>query len=416
MRQYRKTEYNLDDSFGEASMSATTKLGGVIRAATSVAAVLGMSLAAGAPAFAKDPINVGMAVALTGYLASYDGQFIDGAKLAAEHANAAGGIDGHKLVLHILDNASNATTGVTVTNQLLNQFDISSMLNGLSSAQNQAIEPILERAKVPQIVFSVLPRDPKWAFLANLLNERSDALQIDYADKKLHAKKIAIVFSQTPYGQNAAKFMAARAKSLGMDVVYSQAIEPSVTDMTPQMSALKAAGPQAVIDVLTGSTHIVQAKAAATVGLAAPIISATDDVPTHQKSAAIYPDTVFTATAVQVYPNNSNPNTKAACGAFIDTYTKAGHSMSTISGASFGWDAVQILTKAAEKAGSVKGSALHAALEHLTVQGCNTLYKYTPTDHSGQMDVPNDVAIGKIGAGGKVEVVFTERNLKVTER
>jgi len=35
------------------------------------------------------------------------------------------------------------------------------MLNGLSSAQNQAIEPILERIKVLQIDFSLLPRDPK---------------------------------------------------------------------------------------------------------------------------------------------------------------------------------------------------------------------------------------------------------------
>ncbi len=396
-------------------MKAATGRGRVGRAVMPLGTVIALSLALGAPAFAQESIHVGMAVALTGYLASYDGQFIDGAKLAAEHANAAGGIGGHKIDLHILDDASNATTGVTVTNQLLNQFNISVMLNGLNSAQNQAIEPILERAKVPQIVFSVLPRAPKWAFLANLLNERSDALQIDFADKSVHAKKIAIVFSQTPYGQTAATFMSARAKNRGMEVVYSQAIEPSVTDMTPQMAALKATGAQAVVDVLTGSTHIVQAKAAATVGLSVPIVSATDDVPTHQKAAAIYPDTYFTATAVQVYPNNADPNTKAACGAFIDIYTKAGHDPSTISGASFGWDAVQILTKAVEKAGSIEGGALHAALENVTVQGCNTLYKYTPTDHSGQMDVPNDVAIAKIGAGGKVDVVFMERDLKVTE-
>ncbi|HUZ73055.1 MAG TPA: ABC transporter substrate-binding protein [Stellaceae bacterium] len=79
---------------------------------------------------------------------------------------------------------------------------------------------------------------------------------MDFATRELHAKKIAIVLSQTPYAQNAAKFMRAREKRLGVDVVYSQAIELSVTDMTPQMAALKAAGPDAVIDVLTGSTHI----------------------------------------------------------------------------------------------------------------------------------------------------------------
>lgn len=369
-----------------------------------------------ASAFAKDPIEVGMAVALTGYLASYDGQFIDGVKLGAEKANAAGGIDGHPLNLHVLDDASNATTGVTITNQLLNQFNVSVMLNGLSSAQNQAIEPILQRAKVPQIVFSVLPQDPKWAFLTNLLNERADALQVDFAQKELHAKKIAVVFSQTPYGQTAAKFIAARAQRLGLEVVYSQAIEPSVTDMTPQLAALKAAGPEAVIDVLTGSTHIVESKAAATVGLGLPIVMATDDVPTHQKVAAAYPQSYFVATAVQAYPNIADPATKAACGDFLDTYKKAGHDLSTISGASFGWDAVRILAKGVETSHATGGDALHAALEKVTVQGCNTLYKYSPEDHSGQMDVPNELRIAKIGPDGMVAVVFTERDLQITEK
>jgi branched-chain amino acid transport system substrate-binding protein len=379
------------------------------------AAILTASPLAPVAAAAKDPIEVGMAAALTGYLASYDGQFIDGVKLGAEHANAAGGIDGHKINLHILDDASNATAGVTATNQLLNQFNVSVMLNGLSSAQNAAIEPILERAQVPQIIFSVLPPAPKWAFLVNLLNERADALEVDFANQKLHAKKIALVFSQTPYGQNAAKFMNERAKHLGIDIVYSQAVEPSVTDMTPQMAALKATGADAVLDVLTGSTHIVEAKAAATVGLSAPIVMATDDLPTHQKVTTAYPRAYFTATAVQAYPNIAIPETKAACGSFIDTYQKAGHNMATISGASFGWDAVRVLAKAVA-GGATGGDALHAALERTEVQGCNTLYKYSAADHSGQENVPNELQIAKINPDGKVEIVFTERNLQLTEK
>jgi branched-chain amino acid transport system substrate-binding protein len=374
-------------------------------------ALLGMpSLAA-----AKDPIEIGMAVALTGYLASYDGQFISGAKLAAAKANDAGGIAGHKLNLHVLDNASNATTGVTDTNQLLNRYNVSVMLNGLSSAQNAAIEPILERAKVPQIIFSVLPPEPKWAFLANLLNERADALQVDYAQKQLHAKKIAVVFSQTPYGQVAAKFMKTRAEKLGMSIVYSQAIEPSATDMTPQMAALKAAGPDAVLDVLTGSTHIVEAKAAATVGLGLTIVMATDDLPTHSKAGAIYPNLVFVATAVQAYPDLADAATKAACANFISNYQKAGLDMTTISGASFGWDAVGILSKAVESSGATGGEALKAALEKVSYQGCNTLYKYSAADHSGQMNVPNELRIAKI-KDGKAQVVFIERDLQLTEK
>ena len=64
----------------------------------------------------KAPIEVGSVAALTGYLAGYDGEFLNGLKLAVKVANANGGADGHPLSLHIADGASNATNGVTVTN------------------------------------------------------------------------------------------------------------------------------------------------------------------------------------------------------------------------------------------------------------------------------------------------------------
>ena len=393
---------------------ARTNRAPLSRAGVIAVAAFGAIAGSSRGAAAEDSIEVGVAAALTGYLASYDGQFIDGVKLGVEQANAKGGIDNHKINLHVLDDASNATTGVTDTNQLLNQFGVSAMLNGLNSAQNAAIEPILQRAQVPQLVFSILPPDPQWAFLVNLVNERADALEVDYADRVLHAKKIALVYSQTPYGQGAAKFMTARAKSLGLDVVYAQAIEPSVTDMTPQMAALKASGAEAVLDVLTGAPHIVEGKAAATVGLSVPLVQADDDLPTHKKVAEAYPNTVFDATAVQLYPNIDNSATKAACGAFIDAYTRAGKNMSTISGASFGWDAVRILDKAVTEARSIKGADIHSALEKVALQGCNTLYKYTVADHTGQANAPTESRIVKLKADGTVAIVFAEPDLRVT--
>lgn len=363
---------------------------------------------------AKEPIEIGMAVALTGYLASFDGQLVDGVKLMADKLNAEGGIDGHKIDIHVLDDASNATAGVTDTNQLLNQYNVSVMINGLSSAQNAAIEPILERTKVPQLDGSVLPPDPKWAFDINLLDDRPDALEVDYANQ-LHAKTVALVFSQTPYGQHAAEFMRARAEKLGMKIVYSQAVEPSVTDMSAQMAALKAVAPDVVIDKLTGSTHIVEGKAAETVGLKIPIVLDPDDLPTLEKTVAAYPNSVFVASAPIAYPHIADRGTKDACASFIAAYTKTGQTLAAISGVTVGWDGVRILAKAIETAGGATGGdKLRDALEHTTVQGCNSLYKYSASDHYGQLDVPNEVQIARIERG-KVVIVYSERELKLAE-
>lgn len=360
---------------------------------------------AGAAVAAKEPIEIGMAVAMTGYLANYDSQFVEGVKLAAKQANDHGGIDGHALELHPLDDASNSTTGVTITNQLLNQYNVSVMLNGLSSAQNGAIEPILARAKVPQIVISELPPAPVWAFQSNIPHDKVSDLELDYAAQGLHARKIAIVWSHTPYGQVGAKVLGDGAVKRGLKVVYSEGVEPSATDMTPQMAKLKAAAPDVVIDVLTGSTHIVEAKAAATVGLAVPLLMAGDDMPTYRKVTAEYPTMYFAAEPCQAYPFIPDPKLKAAYEDFYAQFRKAGLDPAEVSGVTLGWDGVTILTKAVESSGVTGGDKLRSTLETLTVQGANTRYAFTATDHSGQEKVPNVLQIAKV-KGDSVEIVF----------
>ena len=155
-------------------------------AAAAIALAPGQSAAA-----AKDPIEVGMAVALTGYLANYDGQFIDGVKLGAERANAAGGIDGHKIDLHILDDASNATTGVTATNQLLNQYQCQRHVEwAVVGAEQRRSSRSSARAKVPQIVVlgsadrseMGVPRQPAE-------REAPTRSKLDFANQSLHAQE-----------------------------------------------------------------------------------------------------------------------------------------------------------------------------------------------------------------------------------
>jgi branched-chain amino acid transport system substrate-binding protein len=370
-------------------------------------AIVGVCLGSSV-AQAKEPMEIGMDVALTGFLANFDGQFVSGAKLATQILNDAGGADGHQFNLHILDDASNATAGMTGANQLLNQFNVVAMLNGLSSAQNAAIEPVLARAKVPMIIFSVLPPDPVWAFQANVPSERASDVQFQFATQQLHAKKLAVVYSQTPYGQNNSKRLAELAAKGNVQIVYSDAVEGSATDMAPQMGKIKDAGADAVIDVLTGSTHIVEAKAASTVGLTAPLIMAADDTPTYIKATEAYPRIYFTASPSQAYPNIPNPALKAAYENFLAHFNKAGLDPAIISGASFGWDAVQILATAVKNSGATSGDALKAALERVSVQGTNTLYNFSAKDHSGQDEVPTAIQIGQM-QNGKVNIVYTPK-------
>jgi branched-chain amino acid transport system substrate-binding protein len=355
-------------------------------------------------AFAQDPIEVGMAVALTGYLASFDGQLVEGVKLASKHLNDAGGVNGHKLNFHILDNASNATTGVTVTNQLLNQYNVAVLINGASSAQSVAIHPIVSRNKVPFITTSQLPPYPVWAFLAGPAYQEVLDRQLSFAKDQLKAKKIAFLFSNTPYGQNGAKLLATRAPELGLEVVFSEGVEGSATDLTPQLAKIKDAKPDVLLDFLTGPVHIVEGKAATTVGLGVPIIMAHDDTAVSKQAAAAYPNSYNVVMPVQAYPNVPNPELKAANGEFLTAYKNAGLDPSGIAGASWGWDAVGTLSHAVSSSGATSGEPLRAAIEKVDFAGTTAHYKFSPKDHTGQIDAPKSLQIGRY-RDGNLEIV-----------
>ena len=82
-----------------------------------------------------------------------------------------------------------------------------------------------------------------------------------------------------------------------------------------------------------------------------------------------------------------------------------GGSTTQIAAAAYGWDAVHVLAAAMVKAGAFTGPKLQAALQDLTYQGVNSLFKYSATDHSGESTVPNPDSIGHFSAS-KLQIVY----------
>ena len=62
-----------------------------------IAFALAVGAIAPAAARAASPVDIGMPMALTGYLAAFDGHAVDGAKLAAKLLNDKGGADSHPI-------------------------------------------------------------------------------------------------------------------------------------------------------------------------------------------------------------------------------------------------------------------------------------------------------------------------------
>jgi branched-chain amino acid transport system substrate-binding protein len=369
--------------------------------------IAGAAMAAGAMAFsgqapAAEAIEVGSIAALTGYLASYDGNFLDGLKLAVKLINADKGA--RPLNLHIMDGASNATTGVTATNQLLNQFGVAILLNGASSATSVAIYPIVADASVPFITLSQLPPERKWAFASTTDFARVMKLEIEFTTQHLKAKKIGIIYNLTPAAQKATETLKELAPKSGLQVLTVQGVDVNATDFTPQMAAFKDAQVDAILDFMTGPAHILEAKAAATVGLKAALVMGLDDTATFRQASAAYPESYLSAIPVQIYPDIADPAQKAAVGEFLDAYKKAGLDLAGVQAAASGWDAAHMLAAAVKKSGATGGEALRATLERFDYQGVVTRWQFAPDDHAGQAR-SEALQVAKYVDGG-MKVVF----------
>jgi branched-chain amino acid transport system substrate-binding protein len=395
-------------------MSAARPLTAVLVAAALVAVIAGCGSGGSGSSGGSDSsagssgsgeeVKIGVVAGLTGYLsASSDVPFVEGVEQAAKTIDEEGGAAGHQINLSVVDDASNAGTGVTAANKLVAQEGVGVLMGGSLSAQCSGVSPVAVAHQIPMTCIAPPPEtgdEYTFQVAAGLFPMVAD--EAGFAAGKLHAKRIAFLYSQTPYGQAAASVLEALAPKFGLEVISSQGVDPNSSDLSPLMAQVKGEGPEAVLDFLTGPVHIVEAKGAATAQLGVPLVQATDVTSVFKQSAAAYEDLYFVALPPQAYPSIPNADLKAANAKFSKAFSG---NVDAIAQAAYGWDAVHIIAAAVEKSGAVTGPELREALEQLTYQGTLSLFEYSAEDHSGEEKVPNPNSIGQI-SGGKVKIVF----------
>jgi branched-chain amino acid transport system substrate-binding protein len=104
------------------------------------------------PAFAADPIKIGMTQPLTGAVAAAGNYVANGAKIATEVLNRAGGVLGRPLQLILEDNKSNPREAVASVEKLVLSDKVPVLIGAWSSTFTLAIMPKLIEYKVPLLV------------------------------------------------------------------------------------------------------------------------------------------------------------------------------------------------------------------------------------------------------------------------
>lgn len=198
-----------------------------------------------------DPIRVGQFASLTGKEATFGISSDEGTILAIEEINAAGGVLGRKLKLLTEDTQSKPGEPATVVNKLIARDGVVAILGEVASSRSLEAAPICQQSKIPMV--SPSSTNPKvtevgdYIFRVCFIDPFQGTVMANFATKTLHAKKVAVFTdAKSDYSKGLAKFFKEKFIANGGTVVAELDYNGGDKDFKAQLTAIKAANPDAV--------------------------------------------------------------------------------------------------------------------------------------------------------------------------
>lgn len=331
----------------------------------------GAAGSAGGDGGSGETIKIGSLHPLSGAAAA-DGQQMDnGAKLAVEAVNKAGGIkslDGGKLELLSADTQGKPEVGQSEAQRLVQEGAVS-LLGTYQSAVSQNVAAVAERNKIPFVIDvssadAILQQGYTYTFRLQPSSTVLGTRGADYLAKVSEAagakaQEVAVFHEQGPFGSAVKDAFAKQAQSLGMQmgpvISYDAA---NVSDFTTQVTQVKAAGADVLMVAGYYRDGVLVANAVQTVkpGLDAVygVANGAFDLPQFPAEVGAAAEGYFDA---NYHSDSTNPKMQELAKLFKETYNDQ-----IRTGAVLAYDAVRVIADALERAGDTDRAAVRDAI------------------------------------------------------
>lgn len=216
----------------------------------------GASAASTASAAAKADIKIGLATAKSGAANFYNPQQSNGALLAVEQINNAGGISGAKLQLIVEDDGSVRDQGITAFKKFIEQDKVTAILGPTLSGTAAGAHPVAQAAGTPVIAISNTglgivgkcdygPCD--WIFRASLGEQTAVPETVKAATTKLGLKKVVIIYGDGKFELDDLKIFKEAFAANGVTVAKEIAYTAKDVDFAPFVTQAKGESPDAIV-------------------------------------------------------------------------------------------------------------------------------------------------------------------------
>jgi branched-chain amino acid transport system substrate-binding protein len=309
----------------------------------------------------SDKIKVGHYASMTGGEATFGVSTDEGIRLAAEERNKAGGVKGKQIDIITGDTASKATEAGTVVTRLITQDNVVALLGEVASSNTLAGGDVAQKLGIPNITPS--STNITVTELGDMISRVcfTDDFQAwviaKFTRDNLKFDKAAILYDQgSAYSKGLADDFTKSFASMGGEVVAKQAYAAGNPDASAQLQTIKDSGAQIIF--LPGyygdaANFMKQAKSK---GITTPFIGGdgwdSEDLVKIAKDAA----------DGHYFSNHySHQEKRKEVQDFVSAY-KAKYNKVPDGLAALGYDAARVLFDAMDRAGSLDGKALAAAI------------------------------------------------------
>lgn len=311
----------------------------------------------------EGPIVLGMVAPLSGSSAAIGPYMNNGAQLAVDEINEAGGVLDRDLELHVEDGACDPGTAVAAANKLITEGAVASV-GGYCSGATLPTLPIFDEAGVPMVIpaansTELVDQGLGTVFLINGTGAQQADAAVTWIEQQ-GAQRVALMDDNTSYSADIADLTAAQLEESGIaEVVISESVTPGESDYSANVTSVLSADPDFIYWTgyyQEGGLVIRQLRQA---GYTGPIMVADGSVDGQlvEIAGAEAAAGVF-ATMTQT------PQTIEGADDWIAAYEDAfGVEPGPYSTQSY--DAVRVAAEAIETAGSTEGAEIVTALEGL---------------------------------------------------
>ncbi|GAC1567483.1 MAG: ABC transporter substrate-binding protein [Ktedonobacteraceae bacterium] len=342
------------------------------------------------------PVKVGVIGPFSGFESFIGPDILKGVQVAVGQINANGGILGRQVQVITADTGGDAVDAVPALQKLIN-IDQVNLIVGPSSLEAEAVLPILQQSKIPDIIVGGTTQldnlVSKYVWRSSPSDNLLGVAMANYAISKGYTKA-AVVFGSNESAQTLKAPVEDAFKRHGGTIVADINLVPDQSSYRSEIEQLYAANPQVVftqVDAQTGATLFSEIKELKGLGL--PFIG------TDVTAASDFIKAITPAVAQQVLTSLQGTSTGSQATTEFAQLYQAKFNATPVELADYGYDGMNVLALAADAAGSLNGDTVGGKMRTVANPPGTTVYDYK----TGYADLKAGKKINYDGASGPMD-------------